>query len=71
MSPGCVTVAIVTGETGETVSIGADTVAVMSVTCVTVAEAVETTGEIVSTGTDIVLVTSSGPVTREKVADAV
>ena len=68
MSPGCETVAVVTGET---VSIGADTVDVMSVTCVTVAEAIETTGEIVSTGTFKVLVMSSGPLTRENVADAV
>ena len=42
MSPGCVTVAV---TTGETVSIGAETVAVMSPGCVTVAV---TTGETVS-----------------------
>ena len=39
MSPGCVTVAV---TTGETVSIGAETVAVISPGCVTVA--VVTTG---------------------------
>ena len=46
MSPGCVTVAV---TTGETVSIGAETVAVMSPGCVTVAV---TTGETVSIGAD-------------------
>ena len=50
-------VAVITGEIGETVSIGAETVAVMFPGCVRVAV---TTGETVSIGAETVAVISPG-----------